>query len=428
MSMEIYHKVFKLPYRCPTEDMKAKLTNARAKAYEPAEKLYDVYDTEIAGFVLRVRPTGNKTYFLFYRNKDGKKRTYKIGSGLTATQARDIAQRVNGDIKNGIDPNQRDSDQRQEAQRLAKTTFSVFLEEVYKDWLIENRKSGYHTYRRLRGAFDTFNSTQVDRISSWDMERWRRVRKQGGASDGTVKNDVAELKAMLNRSRQWGFIQGHQLGDYKLPRAASVKIVRYLSDNEYVRLCEALEARELARQCDRQSANVWRAERGYELYPIYTGYTDHLMPMVLLALNTGMRRKEIFTLLWSDIDLKTKTICIRSEIAKSKSKRYIPMNDSLQEVLEIWHTNQQDATGLVFPNADGKSFDNIYKAWSGLLINARIENFRFHDLRHNFASQLVMKGVDLYTVKELLGHSTITVTERYAHLAPKKLADAVNLL
>ncbi len=408
--------------------MKAKLTNARAKAFEPADKLYDVYDTEIAGFVLRVRPTGGKTYFLFYRNKDGKKRTYTIGSGLTATQARDIAQKVNGDIKNGIDPNQRDSDQRQEAQRLAKTTFAVFLEDVYKDWLAENRKSGMHAYRRLKGSFECFESKQIDQITNWDMERWRRARKQSGASDSTVKNDVAEMKAMLNRARQWNFITAHQLVDYRLPKSPKVRIERFLSDDESQRLHKALDERELKGQCDRQSFNEWRAERGYEPYPIYTGYTDHLMPMVLLALNTGMRRNEVFTLEWSDINLTTKTIRIRSEIAKSKSERFIPMNENLQSVLNKWRSTQSDVTGLVFPNAEGKPFDNIFKSWTSLLESAEIERFRFHDLRHNFASQLVMKGVDLYTVKELLGHSTITVTERYAHLAPKKLADAVNLL
>ena len=408
--------------------MKAKLTNARAKAFEPGKKLYDVYDTEIAGFVLRVRPTGGKTYFLFYRNRDGKKRTYTIGSGLTATQARDIAQKVNGDIKNGIDPNQRDSDQRKEAKRLAKTTFSVFLEDVYRDWLAENRKSGVHAYRRLKGAFECFNSKQIDQITSWDMERWRRERKRSGASDSTVKNDVAEIKAMLNRARQWSFIIAHQLVDYRLPKSPKVKIERFLSDDESQRLHNALGARELKRQSDRQSFNNWRVERGYEPYPIYTGYTDHLMPMVLLALNTGMRRNEIFTLQWPDINFSNKTIRIRSEIAKSKSERYIPMNENLQSVLTKWHSSKSDANGLVFPNAEGKPFDNIFKAWSRLLKEAEIENFRFHDLRHNFASQLVMRGVDLYTVKELLGHSTITVTERYAHLAPQKLADAVRLL
>lgn len=408
--------------------MKAKLTNARAKAYEPADKLYDVHDTEIAGFVLRVRPTGRKTYFYFYKNKDDQKRTFTIGSGLTATQARDIAQKVNGDVKNGIDPNQRDRDQRQEAQRLAKTTFSVFLEGVYKEWLAENRKSGVHAYRRLKGTFECFDSKQIDQISNWDMERWRRARKQSGASDSTLKNDVAEMKAMLNRARQWGFISAHQLVDYRLPKSPKVKIERFLSDDESQQLHKALEERELKRQCDRQSFNKWRAERGYDPYPIYTGYTDHLMPMVLLALNTGMRRSEVFTLEWSDINLTTKTIRIRSEIAKSKSERFIPINENLQYVLSKWRSTQSDGQGLVFPNADGKPFDNIFKSWKSLLKSAGIEKFRFHDLRHNFASQLVMKGVDLYTVKELLGHSTITVTERYAHLAPTKLAEAVNLL
>ena len=84
-----------------------------------------------------------------------------------------------------------------------------------------------------------------------------------------------------------------------------------------------------------------------------------------------------------------------------------------------------DSDGLVFPNADGDRFGSIKKSWAGLTDDAKLADFRFHDLRHDFASKLVMAGVDLYTVKELLGHASIEMTQRYAHLAPQKLADAV---
>jgi site-specific recombinase XerD len=68
---------------------------------------------------------------------------------------------------------------------------------------------------------------------------------------------------------------------------------------------------------------------------------------------------------------------------------------------------------------------NINKSWASLLAAAKLENFRFHDCRHHFASRLVMAGVDLYTVKELLGHSDFAMTQRYAHLAPEHKAAAV---
>jgi site-specific recombinase XerD len=82
--------------------------------------------------------------------------------------------------------------------------------------------------------------------------------------------------------------------------------------------------------------------------------------------------------------------------------------------------------GLVFANPDtGKPFDNVNKAWDGILSLAKIDKFRWHDMRHHFASKLVMKGVDLNTVRELLGHADIKMTLRYAHLVPEHKVNAV---
>ena len=81
--------------------------------------------------------------------------------------------------------------------------------------------------------------------------------------------------------------------------------------------------------------------------------------------------------------------------------------------------------GLVFPGKNGKRFNNIRRSWAGVLDAAKISGFRLHDLRHTFASRLVMAGVDLNTVRELLGHSDYSMTLRYAHLAPEHKAAAV---
>jgi site-specific recombinase XerD len=72
--------------------------------------------------------------------------------------------------------------------------------------------------------------------------------------------------------------------------------------------------------------------------------------------------------------------------------------------------------------------DNISTSWQNLMASAGIKDFRFHDLRHDFASQLAMKGIDLYRIKDLLGHSTIQLTERYSHLSDEALAEAVEVL
>ena len=154
------------------------------------------------------------------------------------------------------------------------------------------------------------------------------------------------------------------------------------------------------------------------------GFTDYLTPMVLVALNTGMRRGELFGLQWEHVNLAGKLLTITAGNAKSRKARHLPLNTEALDVLTRWQ-RQGEGGGLVFPSAGGGRMDNINTSWGGIVADAKLADFRFHDLRHTFASKLVMAGVDLNTVRELLGHADIAMTLRSAHLAPDKLAEAV---
>jgi site-specific recombinase XerD len=101
------------------------------------------------------------------------------------------------------------------------------------------------------------------------------------------------------------------------------------------------------------------------------------------------------------------------------------MNKVVHAVLKSWKDQQEDNSHLVFPSKSNEPFDNIRKSWSKIRDTAKLADFRWHDLRHHFASKLVMAEVDLNTVRELLGHADLKMTLRYAHLAPEHLEDAV---
>jgi integrase len=107
------------------------------------------------------------------------------------------------------------------------------------------------------------------------------------------------------------------------------------------------------------------------------------------------------------------------------------MNSVVINLLKAWRGQSAKTApaALIFPSPiSGRKFTNVKKAWKGILENAQIENFRWHDMRHDFASQLVMKGVDLNTVREIMGHSDMQTTMRYAHLSPNVKSEAVELL
>jgi integrase len=146
--------------------------------------------------------------------------------------------------------------------------------------------------------------------------------------------------------------------------------------------------------------------------------------LATLALNAGLRRGELFGLTWADISFERAAVTVRGEITKTGKTRHVPLNRAALDCLSQWRT-QTPAAGLVFPGRGGDRLDNINASWRRIMREAQIVGFRFHDCRHDFASRLVRVGVDLNTVRELLGHCDLKMTLRYAHLSPGMTANAV---
>lgn len=152
-----------------------------------------------------------------------------------------------------------------------------------------------------------------------------------------------------------------------------------------------------------------------------------LRELVMFALNTGMRLGEIISLEWKGVDLFRKTVTVFK--SKNKEMRTIPINETVFRILKN-RVKVKSISGLVFhsPSHTKLCITSIDHAFRKVLKRTGIENFRFHDLRHHFATQLVQSGKDLYKVQRLLGHKTPSMTQRYAHHYPESLRDAVEVL
>ncbi|MEH6348364.1 MAG: site-specific integrase [Bermanella sp.] len=412
--------------------MKTKLTTTNIKQLEVREKAYEVVDTDLKGFLLRVQPTGRKTFYFSYRAADGLRKRIKVGSlgQITVAKARDLAEGHAADVTKGVDVQVAKQTNKNQATEQREKTLERFIDNYYKPWVLVNRKSGQEALDRTKRNFKDFYSYPLDQINVLLIEKWRTAKLEAGLQSVTVNRAVAGLRAKLSKAVEWNVIDEHPLGKLKPLRVDRSPKVRYLTDAEDKRLFAALEKRDAELKDDRKRGNEFRTKRGYSLYPDLNKnrFADRLEPMVVLSLKTGMRKGEVFDLEWPDVDLKRKTLTVRGENSKSSQTRHIPLSPSALDVLKNWKKQSADCDGLVFPSDDGGRLRDVKKSWTSLLKKAKINNFRWHDMRHDFASKLVMKGVPLNTVRELCGHADLNTTLRYAHLAPDHKADAVELL
>jgi integrase len=306
------------------------------------------------------------------------------------------------------------------------STFGDFMREHYEPWVTAERKAGDATVAAIKAQFGDFYTKPLSAFTALRIEKFRADRLRDGVKPATVNRDLVRIRAALSKAVEWGILTEHPLAAVKRSKGDDDDRVRYLSKAEEKQLRAALVARDTERRMRRLSGNDWNAERGHDTRRVWARdeFTDHLRPMVLLALNTGLRRGELFGLLWTDVDLHRNVLTVRASTSKGQRTRRVPLNSEARDAIVRWRKSG-DGQGLVFQGDEGARMTNINKSWASLTTKAKLSNFRFHDCRHHFASQLVMAGVDLYTVKELLGHSDFAMTQRYAHLAPEHKAAAV---
>jgi integrase len=408
--------------------MKTHLTQSYVSSlkHDPEKPIW-ITDDEIKNLKLYIGTSGSKVWYLYYYDTNGKKASKKLGGAdkLTVAQARSLAQDVGGRVIRGENV--------KKEKPAPKFTYGDFLKNHYEPWVISQRKSGQETMRSINAAFGFLMSQPLEDLSSIELEQWRTKRIREGRKAATINRLMVALKASINWAVNHDLIKENPLARIgRLKESDSNVKVRYLSDEERGRLMAALDEREKRLRDGRQSHNEYLTTRERETKPELNGkFADYLKPMILVSLYSGLRRGSLFGLKWSDIDFYTKTMTIRPDNDKPEKTLQLPMNSVVVETLAAWkeQSNPVEDEALVFPSpVSGGELNNVKKSWANLLKEAQITNFRWHDMRHDFASQLVMKGVDLNTVRELMGHADMKMTMRYAHLAPSSKLRAVEVL
>jgi len=270
--------------------------------------------------------------------------------------------------------------------------FSLLAQEAI-DWYINHDRRDVRNFKgRMKFILEAFADRVADEIKPSEIDTWISSHKWSAATKNRYKNvfgktfkiALADGKVTSNPARMVE------------QRAENNARIRFLSADEEEKLRAAIRKR----------------------------FPKH-MPEFDVALNTGMRKSEQFSLEWSQVSLTRKRI--RLEKTKNGSDREIPLNKTCLNVLEALH-GIGPHSGRVFLSKYGRDL-NDPRAWFELALEeAKVKNFRWHDLRHTFISRLVMKDVNLRTVQELAGHKTISMTTRYAHLAPEHNQAAIEKL
>jgi integrase len=406
-----------------------KLTKRAVDALSVRERPYDVRDEDLRGFLVRIEPSGRKSFFLDYRLR-GKRNRYRLGvyPNLSTEGARAIAQAIAGDVARGTDPQARRKAEREQSARERLSTLRAFLDGRYEPWARTHLKSASFQLARLRSDFAEQLDQPLHAFNPFMVEGMRQRWKKAGMLPRSINRDIQRLQSILVRAVEWGVLDVHPLKGLKPMKADKTGRVRFLTAQEEAVLRKALGDREEKLRQARIRFNTWRIARGRKPLPEREGdLLDHIRPLVLVALNTGLRRGELLGLTWGSVNFSAKLLTVTAGTAKSGHTRRVPLNTEALATLTAWHERQGKpaAEALVFPGHDGERMTRIDTAWGTLMKTAGLKNFRLHDCRHHFASRLVQAGVDLYTVKELLGHSEIAMTEKYAHLAPDNLRRAV---
>ena len=237
---------------------------------------------------------------------------------------------------------------------------------------------------------------------------YKEIIKEKNRSNATINRHLELLSKMFNLCIENDLIEKNPCQAVGQLREENFKI-RFLTTEEEKALFNAIET------------TSYSNKNNEVIFPYI-----HLKPLIICALQTGMRRSEIFGLKWAQVDFKNGFIDVLK--TKSGKARKIPISKRLETILKDVLATSGNNDYVFINMATNKPYTDIKKSFSTVLKNANIENFRFHDLRHTVATRMVESGVDLLVVQEILGHSNIQTTMRYAHPVPERKKKAIDCL
>ncbi len=382
--------------------------------------------TEFKGIRYREHPTRKHgimldRYFAIRFQKDGKRKEEGLGWGsegwsaskaaLELAKLKEAATKGEGPAslaeKRKLEVERKKKVQEEESQKKREAiSFSDFFTNTYFPNARHDKSP--RSYNREESLFRLWINPVIgakpfkDITADIDLTRIKRNMVKAGRAPRSIHYMLAVVRQVFNYAGRIGIFTGDN-------PVTKMRIPKY--DNRCLRFFSHEEADQILQA----------------LYPI----SPQVCEMSLLSLHCGLRAGEVFSLTWGDIDLRHGLITLRD--TKSGVSRTVHMTKQTRDILE---TKQQgNHGGLVFPGRGGVKITAISKTFAQTLKNLgfnigvtdRRLKATFHTLRHTHASWLVMEGVDLYTVQKIMGHSTLAMTQRYAHLAPDKFRQATQI-
>lgn len=406
--------------------MKETLTQKLVDQLVPQSKRYKVWDRKLSGFFVVVNPTGRKGYWCFTRVR-GRGTDYKVGScdELTLKQAKELGADALIKAKKGV--SSLDERRVKEAE-----TLSGFLDARYRNYLLSNQKSAKTTLWILEVVFKKFLNLRLEEIDIGKVERWR-VEHSSTLKSSTINRRTAALKAALNSAKAWGIISSNPLADLGLKKVIKHP-VDFLSDTQLGELKEVLTERDRQKIQARRLYNEWLSSRGQKLLPDYDElecfHADYLTPLARLIMESGLRLSEALSLEWKDISSDWQTLTVYA--SKTQTYRVIPINSEAASLLRTLKrlnaANIGKDTKKVFVTSKGDHLNGVKTSWNGVRDKLSF-NCDWRMLRRTFGSRLIKKGVSLYAVSQLLGHSSVKTTEEwYVGLDLESKRAAINTL
>ena len=273
---------------------------------------------------------------------------------------------------------------------------------IYLNVIRSRLRSHAQIARHLNRISTYFSGKKLKAIRRNDVAEYAEFRQSQGVTPASINIELAALSASINyANKRWET-------ELKNP----VTGLFYPSKPGRLRYLEREEAEQLLLEASKLRS-------------------PYLVDFIELALNTGARKNELLQLKFRSVDLQRKILTIEAQTTKTGKRRYLPINKAATAVIErrrAYRDQNCPDSPWVFAKRGGGRMKYPDNAFRIAVANAGLEDFTVHDLRHTFASWLVTEGVELIKVRDLLGHSSIRMTERYAHLAPFRLHEAVGVL